>query len=376
MTSMKPIISSRLNFSPLNPYQPSVSATQQELINLVKLKIINNEYPMCHSACPCGADTADDVVIAEIDRYGLPLTSVLCSRCGTVRIDPYLDDKSLADFYTHIYRKMYAIDVDDSADYGEYIARQSGYSEQLLRFASDVLTPSSYLCEVGCGGGGSVKFMQDHGYNAVGCDYDVAALQAGRDSGVKHLYYGDLSALQENLGESKFDLIYLHHVFEHLDEPISFLEKTKDFLSPDGRIILIVPDISRIDQCGPISAVGNLLMYLHIAHKYSFSVAGIHRLAHQAGYSVDKLEPGQSQESSSPESRSPELWVQIAPNKEKVTPNTDKPFSFSAGEEMLKYFQRTEKLYSLSLCRGQIAYRLSSLRSPRKIADRFKRVFS
>lgn len=367
------IISPRYEFDSLNPYQPSVSKTQKNFIDKIKSNIDNKSYSLQHSACPCSVDASDDVIVSEIDRYGIPLTSVLCNRCGTLRFDPYLDEASLADFYTNIYRKMYAMDVDDSEDYGDYIASQSSYSEKLLQFASDSVTPASRLCEVGCGGGGSVKFMQEGGYDAIGCDYDVAALQAGRRHGVKHLYYGDLSSLPAEQREAKFDLIYLHHVFEHLDQPVSFLQDTRKYLKPNGKIVLIVPDISRIDQFGHLPALGNLLMYLHIAHKYNFSVDGLHRISNRAGFSVEKLEFGSSSKSSSPWLSSPEMWVQISPNfiQENTTLDLGKEPKSS---RMLKYLQRTEKLFSLGLCRGQIAYKLSALTSPKKIVDKLKRM--
>lgn len=371
---MKNILSSRFEFNEYAPYKPSVSKTQRELIDIVKSKLRSGEYKLVKSSCPCGHNGEDDVTISEIDRYGLPLTSVICNKCGTVRFNPYLDQNSLADFYTNIYRKMYGMDVDDSNDYSEYISSQSGYSEKLLQFTNEFLTSSSRLCEVGCGGGGSVKFMQDHGYDAVGCDYDIAALQAGRDFGVKHLYYGDLNSIKENLGDVKFDLIYLHHVFEHLDQPTKFLEETKKYLTSVGRIVLIVPDISRIDQFGHLPALGNLLMYLHIAHKYNFSIEGIERVAGRARYSVEKVDAGRSSKSSSPWSSSPELWIQITPSNTS-NERSSNTTSSKRTNMTLKYLQRTEKLFNLGLCRGQIAYKLSAVKSPKKISDKLKRLF-
>lgn len=373
-TLERQIISPRYEFDSLNPYQPSVSKNQQNFIDKIKLNIDNNSYTLQHSACPCEANDSEDVIVSEIDRYGIPLTSVVCNRCGTVRFDPYLDEESLADFYTNMYRKMYAMDVDDSEDYGDYIASQSSYSEKLLQFISDSLTPASRLCEVGCGGGGSVKFMQERGYDAIGCDYDVAALQAGRRFGVKHLYYGDLSALPAEQKDAKFDLIYLHHVFEHLDQPLQFLQDIRQYLTPNGKIVLIVPDISRIDQFGHLPALGNLLMYLHIAHKYNFSVDGLYRIANRAGFSVENMEFGSSSKSSSPWSSSPEIWMQISPNMTQENTTNLEPSSRSS--KMLKYLQRTETLFSLGLCRGQIAYKLSALASPNKIVSKLRQMMS
>ncbi|NER80235.1 MAG: class I SAM-dependent methyltransferase [Leptolyngbya sp. SIO1D8] len=375
-TASKQLLSPRFKFDATSPYKPAVSETQRSLINLVKSKLDSGDYSLKSCSCPCGADGADDVVIAEVDRYGLPFNSVLCGSCGTVRIDPYLNDESIADFYTHTYRRMYGLEVDIEGSYDSYIATQSSYAKKLIHTTSAFITSESRICEVGCGAGGGVKFWQEQGYDAVGCDYDVSALEAGRKHGVKHLYDGNLDSLKEGLGEAKFDLIYLHHVFEHLDDPVQFLQDSREFLTPQGRLIVIVPDISRIDQFGHLPSVGNLLMYLHVAHKYNFTVEGIKRLSQRADYSATKLEPDESMKT--PWSESPELWVQIMPNAETEANgnNATKPVSKATGLEMLKYLQRTEKLYSLGLCQGQLAHKFSTLRSPKKIASKVKRMLS
>ncbi len=376
MISEKKILSERFEFDNNNPYRPSVSKPQQELIDLVKSKLDSGEYSLQSSPCPCGATGADDLIISEIERYGLPLTSVLCTNCGTVRTDPYLSDESLADFYTHIYRKMYGYDVDNQSGIrDDYIASQSGYAKRLLNLAGDILTPESFICEIGCGGGGGVKYFQDQGYNAIGCDYDVAALEAGREQGVENLYFGDLSSLKEHLGEVKFDLIYLHHVFEHLSDPVEFLKVSQKYLTSKGRIILIVPDISRIDQFGHPAAIGNLLMYLHIAHKYNFTLEGLQQLAHRAGCNCVPLEPDQSIKTRWAES--PELWVQITPGMDGADAmNSNGGMSKTVGKETLNYLQRTERLFSLGLCRGQLSQKLSTLMSPAKLANKVKRTLA
>lgn len=54
---------------------------------------------------PCLCNTVDkkDIVLAEIDRWGLPARSVLCLNCGLIRIDPRWDDQT----YTSIYAKYF-----------------------------------------------------------------------------------------------------------------------------------------------------------------------------------------------------------------------------------------------------------------------------
>ena len=342
------------------------------MIDLVKSKLENEEYKLVNYHCPC-SNQDNDAIITEIDRYGLQLTSVLCLNCGTVRINPYLDEASLDDFYTNIYRKMYAMDIH-SGGYDDYFLSQAVYAEKMLRVSQDFLNSDSWICEVGCGGGGALKVFQDKGYNAVGCDYDLQALEVGRQKGVKNLYYGSLDTVTSNLDGIKFDLIYLHHVFEHLSDPVGFLKDCQRSLSPKGRIILVVPDISKIDQFGHPAAVGNLLMYLHIAHKYNFSLEGLRQLSGKAGYSVDKLNPDRRIKTSW--SKAPELWVQLQAdlNISKAQYMGDKA-SNKAASDMLEYLQRTEKLYSFGFCRGQILNKLKSAMSPERWLIKLKKLF-
>lgn len=365
---MSQVLSPRFAFNPTHPFKPLVSATQRELIDLVRSKLESGEYQLHPTNCPCGAEN-DDILLSEIDRYGLPFKSVLCLSCGTVRIDPYLDETSLVDFYTHTYRPMYGMDIEDGT-YEKYFARQRSYAEKILATVGDALPKNSWVCEVGCGGGGALKIIQDRGYNVAGCDYDSNAMEFGKQNGVANLFYGSIDAVGDALPDVKFDRIYLHHVFEHLTDPIAFLNQCRDFLNPNGQILVIVPDIYHIDEIGHPAAVGNLLMYLHVAHKHNFSLEGVQRLASFAGYTATKLTPDANLET--PWSKSPELWVQLQSDAETASPSDVQ----RVGNRYLKYLQRTESLYSMGLCKGQIANKLEALKSPDRVWQKVKKVFA
>lgn len=368
---MHQLIAPRFKWDVSNPYKPSVSESQFHLIDLVRSKIEDGEYKFENFGCPCGVEN-QDIVISEIDRYGLPLTSVLCLSCGTVRINPYLSDESLSDFYTNIYGKMYAR-YSESDSYNRYFLEQSSYAQKILSVSQNFLKPGSWVCEVGCGGGGALKVFQDYGYNVAGCDFDHKVMKIGANRGVKNLYYGSLDAVAKNLPEIKFDLIYLHHVFEHLQDPIAFLENCKNYLGSEGKIIVVVPDIKKIDQSAHPPAVGNLLMYLHIAHKYNFSIKGMRKLCHKSGYSLVELNPDPKIRSRW--SKSPELWVQMSLDHSKDRQGNHLAAK-KAGNDMLRYLQRTEKLYALGLHKRQVLNKLKSLSSPYKVARKIEKIFS
>lgn len=312
----------------------------------VKSRLQDGRYRLKNYDCPCGGKK-EDIIISEVDRYGLPLNSVVCMRCGTVRTDPYLDESSLEDFYTNFYQQMYgrAMELDS------YFLRQKSYGEKVLSVSQGFLKPESWVFEVGCGAGGALKVFQEQGYRVAGCDYSNELIDGGRQKRVENIYCGSLNDVGNNLKIIKFDLIYLHHVFEHLNDPLLFLKNCRKYLGSSGKIIIVIPDINRIDEYRFPS--GNLLLYLHIAHKYNFSFEGLQRLGRRAGYSVLRLKPEHKMKT--PCSDSSELWVQMMIETDvSLVEKISKPKDKNVGVDMLRYLERTEKLYSLGLCKGQV----------------------
>lgn len=357
-------------FSVASAPEPSnLRPSQLPFVSEVKRKL-RAEYRLEKSACPCGAGEGE--IISEVDRYGLPLTFVLCRSCGTIRIDPYLDESSLADFYTNFFQQMYG----RVPDVESYFLRQSKYGQRVLAAVQDWLKPGSCVYEVGCGAGGALDVFQRRGYRIAGCDYSAELIAAGKERGVSNIYYG---ALKDIPAESKADLIYLNHVFEHMNHPLDFLQECKSRLADGGRIVIIVPDVSRIDSFSV--PAGDLLQFLHIAHKYNFSLAGMRRLSALAGYQVRPLTPDPTIQTA--HSIMPELWVELMIDAS----ISAQPERSSQGRKMLHYLVRTEKMYGLGLCRAQrdqkinrtknsIANNLARLRraTPAKVVRKIRRI--
>ena len=364
----KRLISPR--FSVASAPEPSnLRPAQLPFVSEVKRKL-RDEYHLEKSACPCGGGEGE--IISEVDRYGLPLTFVLCRSCGTIRIDPYLDESSLADFYTNYFQQMYG----RVPDVESYFLRQSKYGQRVLATVENWLKPGSCVYEVGCGAGGALDVFQRRGYRIAGCDYSAELIAAGKERGVSNIYYG---ALKDIPGDVKADLIYLNHVFEHMNHPLGFLEECKSRLADGGRIVIIVPDVSRIDSFSV--PAGDLLQFLHIAHKYNFSLAGMRRLSALAGYQVRPLTPDPTIQTA--HSIMPELWVELTMD----TSIAAQPEQSNQGRKMLHYLTKTEKLYTMGLCRAQrdqklnrtknsIANNLARLRraTPAKVVRKIKRL--
>lgn len=316
---------------------------QRNLVDLVAKKLTDGSYQMSSDCCPCGSPGGDKL-LSEVDRYGLPLETVLCPSCGTLRANPYPVAEGLADFYTYYYQQMYARSNDRSS----YFAKQQVYGRRILDSVRGWLPAGSFVFEVGCGAGGALEVLGRNGYEVGGCDYSHELVDYGIGQSLSLHWGPPLEVLKPPMPAPS--LIYMHHVFEHVRDPLTELIGLRELLAPLGKLLIIVPDVSRISEF-PFPA-GDLRLFLHIAHRFNFSVEGIYMLARRAGFAVENLEQRSASES-------PELWALLVRND--ISVNADEyP---DAGDKMMAYLERTEQLHKLFLNRGQILGFFGRIRS-------------
>lgn len=277
-----------------------LSAAQERHVAEVNRRVASGAYRLERGRCCCGSDLGD--VVAEVDRYGIELDTVLCAACGTLRFDPYPDAASLGQFYRAQYQEMYARVPDPDA----YFVRQRGYGQRVLERARHWVPPGGVVAEVGCGAGGGLAVFREAGFETHGCDHSTTLIEFGQRRGLPGLSFGDIDALAVDLDRTdrKADLIFLHHVFEHLGAPEAWLKRAASLLAPNGMIVVAVPDVATIDRHA--SPGGDLRLFLHVAHKFNFTIAGLHALAAAVDLQAWQLDV-------EPSGQAPELWFAFAP---------------------------------------------------------------
>jgi SAM-dependent methyltransferase len=304
-----------------------LSPVQARYVDDVDRRIRSGAYHLEHGACVCG--THAGAIIAQVDRYGIALDTVLCAACGTLRFDPYLAPESLAEFYRFRYQQMYA----RAPDPGTYFARQRLYGRRLLEGLRNDLPKSAVVAEVGCGAGGALAVFAEAGHATYGCDYSAELVAQGRLRGVENLAVGDVETLIERLSQSprKADLVFLHHVFEHVGAPVAWLVRAKDMLSENGVIVVAVPDVTAIHRYP--SPKGDLRQFLHIAHKFNFSTKGLAALAAAAGLHASYAGVQKSDQA-------PEMWVSFS--RKAASPAEAVDFGDSDARALFRYLRATE----------------------------------
>ena len=150
--------------------------------------------------------------------------------------------------------------------------------------------PPAKILDLGCSSGLLAERLEEMGHHVTGVDLNEFPEAARR----MHAFYrADLSqGIPPEVG-SGFDLILMADVLEHLPDPGSLLRQCRDLLTPDGSIMLCVPNIGHwyprtratlgifdYDQRGILDAT----------HLRFFTRRSIRKMVERNGYAVRRTE--------------------------------------------------------------------------------------
>ena len=223
-------------------------------------------------ACPlCGG--TESSLFDRRDFRGQPVINWLCTRCGCVYQYPHLTEKTLAAFYEQEYRQLYQGSEGPSP---KDLAVQKARAIALQDFVQIHGARFSRHLDIGSSAGILLRqFSKAFGTQGVGIEPGDAYRKYAQESGVA--IYAALEDLDQ-AGETRFDLISLAHVLEHLPDPTGFLQNLRQkYLTATGWLLVEVPNLYAHD-C------------FEIAHLVSFSEHTLRQTLHRAGFTVKALE--------------------------------------------------------------------------------------
>ncbi len=208
----------------------------------------------------CFLGDGEDIVVAEVDRYGLPCRTVLNTTTGLFRSNPYYESDYLETFYAEVYRDLYAL---HPYPYAKYFSSGFSSGEIAYELSKTFLRRDAKILDIGCGAGASLLPFKMRGFETYGFDYGKEFIQLGQKLGLN--VFED--SIWDHSIENIFDLIILSHVLEHVTDLERFLERVLYLLADDGHIYIEVPGIYNIE----VAYQGDILNYLQNAHVWHFS---------------------------------------------------------------------------------------------------------
>jgi SAM-dependent methyltransferase len=154
---------------------------------------------------------------------------VACRGCGLVFVNPRPSQDRLSCFYSG---DTYSCHQPTGS------ASAGAKAEYILRLIGEHLPAAAprKLLDYGAGSGAFLSHAQRHGWEAFGFEPGRRGLESCRQAGLQAT--DDI----DELPHGQFGLVTLHHVFEHLSDPIETLDRISKLLAPDGRIYIEVPN--------------------------------------------------------------------------------------------------------------------------------------
>lgn len=141
------------------------------------------------------------------------------------------------------------------------------------------LKADSAILDFGCGNGRLLQDLHYFGFtDLIGIDKFIVD-EINYDTGVK--------ITKKPLAEidKKFDLIMLHHSFEHLPGPLEILADIRNALKPDGRALIRIPVVNYAWEKYGV----NWVQLDPPRHLILFSETGLRHLAESVGLAVEEV---------------------------------------------------------------------------------------
>ncbi len=194
----------------------------------------------------CGSTQASHFIDAEDDLTGKPgrFRFVQCDRCALVYQSPRIPAADIAAWYDDEYiahRKK----TDFGPFTGLYHWAMDRHDRRKLALARRYvdLHPESRVLDLGCGAGTFLaKVAQETGASATGVDFkDLSHLPWMRE-----IEFRCGRPQDQAFPAGGFDLITLWHFLEHDYEPQRTLAQAREWLAPQGRMVIEVPRLDSV----------------------------------------------------------------------------------------------------------------------------------
>jgi 2-polyprenyl-3-methyl-5-hydroxy-6-metoxy-1,4-benzoquinol methylase len=170
---------------------------------------------------------------------------------------------------------------------------------ELLRSAHRSRPESTTLLDVGCGRGRLGLEIEALGYKVTGLDNSPIACAAARKriTEVVELDITDYGRVEQRLGGRRFDCLLAADSLEHSVDPWAVLTFYRQFLKPDGRLLISLPNVAVWDNrirmlCGRFNYADSGVM--DRTHLRFFTFRSARQLVVNCGFALEKCtwEPG------------------------------------------------------------------------------------
>lgn len=133
--------------------------------------------------------------------------------------------------------------AEEASPWRHHIRKRRLYLEQALRreFARRGWTKAPVVLDLGCGDGNHLPWLAAYAGRLYGSDYNMTRLARARHlAPAATLFMADI--LDYPAEDGAFDLVFFHHVIEHIPDDQAALATVRRILRPGGLLVLGTPN--------------------------------------------------------------------------------------------------------------------------------------
>lgn len=236
---------------------------------------------------PCGICGSDqfDVVVASKRNPSRPIDletvfrssgdeplqdqMVRCRSCGLHYVRPRLRWDLILDGYRG---------GADPNFVSQVAFREATFRRCLDRLEAVAKPAGKRVLDVGAAGGSFLAVARERGYEPLGCEPSTWMCAFARDHYGLELHPGTIFDMPVPPGS--IDLLTLWDVLEHTPDPQAVLRRAHELLTPDGVLVLSVPDYGSLAARG----LGGRWPFLLTVHLYYFDPPTLTELLGRTGF--------------------------------------------------------------------------------------------
>lgn len=223
------------------------------------------------------------------------LKRCVSAECGLVWLDPMPTKneigKAYRNYYTHSQARGYkrtllskVVKLIARPLYTSLLSLGDELKQHKCMYLDSVAT-GQRLLDVGCGNGERLAYMRQLGWEVMGQEVDSVAVEHVRKVYGIDVYQGPMQALNEDLGAGIFDAIIMHHVIEHVHDPVALLSACFRLLKNKGRIVIMTPNVESFGH----QKLGSTWRGLEPPrHLHLFTCRALVKMSNMAGFNLER----------------------------------------------------------------------------------------
>ena len=191
--------------------------------------------------CLCGHPINNSILLADKIRFDQKARILKCNNCSLI----YLDQNSVDfpdKFYEKEYHQTYLTHIEpDALDPKKYFDKMLKVTKIWSDKFKQKLKGEETVLDVGCSTGHFIKNIEGSVKKIFG--HELSEKEVNFCKNELKLDVASIP-IHKRFEEGSFDYITMIFVLEHIADPVVFLNYLKKFLKPEGKFIILVPNVN------------------------------------------------------------------------------------------------------------------------------------